>query len=523
MTTQTTRRRRRLAAAVGAIAIGASGLLSATAAYSAPGNIDSTTAGSITINKHVEANATAVTPDGANKPAGAAIAGVQFTIYELNRNGSAINLSNATDWNGLSTVTLNADCSVSAPTAYTRGIQVAQVLTGADGSVTHSTGTDRKAYVVCETATVGATIAGAPANIVTPSAPFVVTVPTPFGNEWLYAVNAYPKNIVTKIEKTVASQPASGLGLGAMASFPVTTDIPVVAAADAIGSYIIRDTLDTRLAPVSVASVTVDGAPVDASFYEVKINAANAQDLRVVFTPAGLTWLKTQGGKKVVTTFAGTVASLGNGAITNAATVFINNPNSDADTIPPGTPPGISSSEVRTNWGDLLVQKSDAVNHKTLTGASFQVYAADPAYAVEGQTCTSKVGTGSPVSVGTGANATDTFTTGADGRVTIGGLFISDSTNAPINAMQRCYVLVETAAPAGYTLPTGDDARSAVTVKTGASGTTVDIDVPNTMQNVPQLPLTGAAGQVLLGMAGIALLAVAIGLVAVRRGRAAKL
>ncbi|WP_449279551.1 SpaH/EbpB family LPXTG-anchored major pilin [Leucobacter sp. GX0328] len=517
MTTSTTRRSYRLAAAVGALAVGAIGLFGATAAQAAPGNIDTTTPGSVTIHKHLENSSAPAAPDGSGSVSGAAVAGVEFEIYELNYNGQPIDLTQFDDWEGLADVQLTDTCDVASPSDYSLGALATTVTTTVDGSAVYNTGTARQAYVVCETDTSGATVAGEPVNIVKKAAPFVVSVPMPYEDEWLYAVHAYPKNTVAGITKTIDSQPADGLGLGSEITFPVTTDIPNLAEGDELTGYIVRDRLDDRLSPVSVKSVTVDGDDVDASFYDIKVNATDAQDIRVVFNQAGLDWLETQGGKQIVTVFAGTVVELGDGIIPNEATLFVNDPDADSDTTPN---PGIPSNEVESHWGDVIIQKSDAANDKNLSGATFQVYSADPAYVAEGTPCTSKVTTGAAISV----NGEDSFTTGTDGKVIIDGLFVSDSENEPKGATQRCYVIVETAAPAGYTLPTGDAAKTAVTVKTGqTTPTAFDVDVPNTKQDVPELPLTGAAGQTLMVLGGAALIAIATGLVLARRRRAAQL
>ncbi|MBL3685948.1 isopeptide-forming domain-containing fimbrial protein [Leucobacter zeae] len=517
MSTSTSRRPGRFVAGlVGTLAIASAGLLGATAAQAAPGNIDSSTDGSITVHKHLETGATTgANPDGSGSVAGKAVEGVEFTIYQLNYNGAPIDLTQFNDWNALSQVTLDADCNVTAPTGYSRGATVTTSTTDANGEITYPTGATRTAFAVCETDASGAQVDGAPTSIVQAASPFVISVPMPYNDEWIYNVHAYPKNSNAGIVKDVTSQPAGQLGIGSTVKFPVTTDIPTVAQGDDITSYIVRDVLDDRLSPVAVDSVTVDGTAVDPSYYTVKVNPNDAQDLRVVFTQAGLDWLETQGGKKVVTTFSGVVATLGDGVIPNTATLFVNDPTGDSDTNPG---PGVPSNEVKTNWGDLLIQKSDADNDKLLSGATFEVYAADPAYVAAGQTCTSTTTTGGPISVGVAPNAQTTFTTDANGVVTIAGLFVSDSTNAPVNATQRCYVIKETAAPAGYTLPA--DPFTAVTVKTGVSST-FDIDVENTKQSVPELPLTGAAGQSIMLIGGGAILAIGIALVVMRRRRLA--
>ena len=516
MTTSRSHRARVAAGLLGTLAIVATGLVGSPAAHAAPGNIDTTTPGSVTIHKHLENGSTKTTPNGGGGVSGKAVQGVEYTIFQLNYKGAAIDLSKFDDWTGLANVRLNADCSVSGAADYSRGAQVSKVTTGADGAATHDTGTARTAFAVCETSTNGARIAGESTHMIDKSAPFVVSVPMPHDTEWLYNVHAYPKGSSVGITKTVTSQPAGALGLGAEVTFPVSTEIPVLAKDAGLSGYIVRDVLDKRLHTPGVKSVTVDGKAVAAEHYTVKASAGNPQDLRVVFSASGLAWLKTQGGKKVVTSFAGTVQELGDGAIPNTATLFANEPGADTDATP--ATPGVTSNTVTSNWGDVIVKASDGANNKSLAGAKFQLFAADPAYAADGKACTSKVATGAAISVGSGTNAQTTFTTGSDGQVTIPGLFVSDSENGAKDAGQRCYLLVKTAAPAGYTLPKDDAAKAALTVHAGAS-TAVDIDVKSTKQGVPELPLTGAAGQMVMIAGGGALLAGAISMLVTRRRR----
>jgi len=89
-----------------------------------------------------------------------------------------------------------------------------------------------------------------------------------------------------------------------------------------------------------------------------------------------------------------------------------------------------------------------------------------------------------------------------------------------IDNPQRCYVLKETAAPAGYVLPSNPFTPVAVLI---GNTTSDNIDIENTQQGVPPLPITGAAGQVLLIAGGTAALAAAVGLVLMRRRRQVQL
>ncbi|MDO5744235.1 MAG: SpaH/EbpB family LPXTG-anchored major pilin, partial [Micrococcaceae bacterium] len=133
-----------------------------------------------------------------------------------------------------------------------------------------------------------------------------------------------------------------------------------------------------------------------------------------------------------------------------------------------------------------------------------------------GGTCEKAI-TGTPVSV----NGEDVFTTKADGTVKIAGLFVSDSVNDAKSSLTRCYVLKEIEAPAGFITPQGDDALRAVKVTVGTSAVSTYELVENTQQGVPELPLTGANGQMLMIIGGSAVLLISAGLVMVNRRRGA--
>ena len=116
-----------------------------------------------------------------------------------------------------------------------------------------------------------------------------------------------------------------------------------------------------------------------------------------------------------------------------------------------------------TYWGNLTIKKVDshdtAGNKAGLKGAEFQLYKAKDAYA---GTC-SKDKEGDAIAV----NGETTLTTDDTGAINIQGLFVSDSIDEvgrdnKVDATERCYVLVETKAPAGFVLPSGDDAVTAV-------------------------------------------------------------
>ncbi|MBS4752535.1 SpaH/EbpB family LPXTG-anchored major pilin [Nocardioides sp. zg-ZUI104] len=498
-------RRRRLLAAVGALTLGAT-LGMAPGANAAPslGNIDEDAAGSITVHKHenqVDTDAEQK-PDGSGDPIPSApVAGVEFTVYEiLDANGEPVDLTVPANWDHLEDLKVSEDGRTlsggpEAPSGpWTVGSAKDVGTTGADGSTRLDL--DRiGAYVVVET--------DAPASVVQRANPFVVTIPLPFEDGWLYDVHAYPKNGLVDITKSVTEQPADGLGLGSKVSFPVTTRVPGLAEGTSFDNYVVQDTLDERLGSVGVASVTLDGKDVDPSYYTVEVDG---NTVRVEFTPDGLAWLGTQGDERLVTTFEGTVESLGDGTITNEATVFVNDPDESN---------GITSNSVDTNWGDVVVKKTDAASPGTgLKGAVFEVYAAADPY---GADCSQARPTGSPLTV----DGKSTFTSDADGKISIPGLFVSDSVNEKAGASTRCYVLKEVEAPAGFVTPSGDDAYTPVSVRIGAT-TSVDVTIENVQQKVPSLPDTGGQGRTALFVGGALLLALAIAVREVMRRRAAQ-
>ncbi|PRI12528.1 hypothetical protein B4915_00815 [Leucobacter massiliensis] len=493
---------RRVAAMVGAVAVGMTAMVGASsAAFAAPqgyGDIDFDRDGSLTVHKYLhQVNGT----DGDISAAPAAgdftdpVEGVVFTVYPLLKDGQPVDLSVPANWDALGDLTPGAACT--APAGYTLGAGQAMPATGANGAA--NVALPIGAYQVCETS--------APAQIIDSASPFIVTVPMPHENGWVYDVHAYPKNGEATIEKTIEEQ--QDTGLGSVVKFPVTAPIPTTG--DEWTGFAIRDTLDDRLTPVDPAdmAVTVDGAALDSSYYELTVSG---QQITMNFTPAGLAWLNqgpnAQAGKKIQVVFAGTVTTLGNGSITNEAELWPNNPGFDPSTNPP-----IPSNEVETHWGSLEVQKRAAGttgNEGRLNGAVFEVYNAVDPYAAD---CSTAEAAGDPVTV----NGATEFTSAGTGVISVPGLFVSDSVNPVINAEQRCYVLKEVAAPAGYVLPA--DPFTAVTVKIGETTVSDNVEIVNTQQDVPELPLTGAAGQVMLIAGGVAAVAVAAGLVMMNRRR----
>lgn len=521
-------------AAAGALSIGAAGVIATGAAAFAKdpayGTIDQSAIGSIIVHKHLKNDSgTMGKVDGTADAGGDGVADVTFKAFKL----SGLDLSKPTDWDKLSALAGNVPANACAdPTAPTLGAGAPAVdANPAAEGTTNGTGVTTlanlpvAAYLVCETK--------APANIVEKAKPFVVTIPFPNttndGNgKWLYDVHAYPKNQKIEIDKTIADQKANGFGLGSIVEFPVSTTTPNLDAESQFTYFYMRDKLDSRLTEGKVTKVTLgDETLVENTDYE----QTNTDNLVVVsFKRAGLAKLKANPGKKLVAIFSGKVSSVGDGTIKNKADLV---QDTTYGAVPPDEPPSRppfepdnppTSPEVSTDWGNVQLFKYDGDTENTtkvgVRGAKFNVFnAADP-YAADCSTAT-KTGDPIPVSINGGAPQTD-FVSDANGIVKIDGLYVGDSVGSAgpgsKDAAKRCYVVEEIEAPAGFVLP--QTATTPIQVAKGVQTlTSYNAQISNTKQSVPQLPLTGANGQLLMTIGGVSLALIAVGSTLVIRSR----
>lgn len=520
---------RRAAAAAGVLTLAFLGLAPSAVATETPnyGNIKTEVKGSLAIHKHLTGGGKDIgTPTGTEQNAddkGPAVEGVVFTAYPI----TDINLKDPAGWDTISNLARtgvpdSACTNPAAPTlgAHTFGKGMASPATNSEGLAT-ITEMPVQAYLVCETTT--------PGDIVQKAKPFVVTIPHPntaagADGQWIYDVNVYPKNEAIDVDKTIQAQKLNGYGVGSLIKFPVSSTAPTLDAKSFYKYFQLKDTLDERLSEVTATEVSLEGTTLQPTDYQV---ATNGQTVTVTFTAEGLKKIKAAPGKKVSAVFQGKVTKTGkNGAITNRAQVISDTVYAEQPPTPvtpptdPENPP--TSDEVTSNWGDLSIKKVDTHQQGQtkagLQGAQFQLYKAKDAYA---NTC-SKDKEGTPIAI----NGETTLTTDAQGAIDIKGLFISDSIDGADrdnqkDATERCYVLVETKAPAGYVLPAGDAAVTAVKVKVGEVATD-NVTVENTKQSVPGLPLTGANGMLILTASGASLLMIAVGSVLVARYRERK-
>lgn len=451
---------RRIIAAAGTLMIGVAGLaagaLNANAATAGVGNINADTTTSLTIHKYSNANPGAA-GDGSElsdtSALGDPLQGVEFTITPVTAKGGAtIDLDTAHGWDLIDGITEGtvAATDVTEANGYTLSTATT-ATTDASGNATKTL--PHGLYLVTET--------GYGDNAITsPSAPFLVTLPLAQTNgSWLYDVHVYPKNTVdTNVPTKDVAKPSDGVILGSTVPWTITAPVQPSTPGD-ISSFVVTDQLDSRLTFVSAVAEGYDAADYTVS---------NSNGLvTLTFTNAGLA--KLSAGDVVTITLKTTVNSLGDGVIPNQATVITNNGTGKTTSKPnePGTNP-------TTNWGPLEVLKyAKDDTAKTLAGAEFEVYSDASA--------TTKVGS---------------FTTDTNGKGTI-TLWVGNDSDT-----EETYYLKEIKAPAGYTL---DDQIRTVSVKAGSTASEV-YKIENTQKGHPTLPLTGAAGLVLMTIVGVALI-----------------
>lgn len=470
--------RRGLRVGIAAVAAATVATLGLALPASAAPLIDPDQIGSITVHKYeapetptglpnngTQVDATGLTP----------LAGVTFEVQQV----TDIDLSTNAGWVAASQLSGSFDASDAEGSitgaGHTLGAASSQVTTAAGTAA--FTGLPVGLYLVQETAY--------PAGV-TPSAPFLITVPLTDPNNqntWLYDVHVYPKNAVTAAEKTVSD--ADSIALGDVVTWTITADIPNV---DVIDGYKIVDQLDSKLDLLSTSVELSGGRVLLPADHTVTFDAAT-NTVTVEFTPAGLLKLAANSDVSVVVTLDTVVNTVGE--ISNQALVY---PNAASFDIAPGQPGGpVVTNAPETKWGAFTIKKTDGIN--PLQGAQFQVFTS-PADAAA---------LTNPVSLG----GQTTFEVDANGLLTLSGLRYSDFANNQTVAAGDPgfiqYYLVETRAPNGFEL-LAEPIEFTVTAATTAAG--VDLEVVNVPSNGGfELPITGGTGTGLLYLVGFALIA----------------
>lgn len=462
---------RRAVALIGALALALIGTAAIGTAASAadpapsPSNITGTT-GTLTIHKHAgdpgeAGNGTAITDPAQIAALGAGLVGVEFSIQRVSNDGAPIDLTTAAGWDVAQAAT-PANVSV-APFSLAAGTTA---TTGA-GGIAVVPNLPYGLYLVTETSP-GAN------PIVSPVQPFLVSVPYPdaTNSTWLYDVHVYPKNKLntTVPEKTVSAP--DGLTLGSSVVWTVTAPVPELGAGDTYTKFMITDTIDPRLELTGLV-VKVDGVVISES----PAGYTRSGDVIVELNLDTRNTLVA--GTDVTIEYTTKVISLGeDGTINNQG--FVNVNDSVRET---GMP--------QTNWGPLtVVKKAAQAPNNTLAGAEFTLHETK------------------------GGPAIATYTTNASGEIVVDGLWVGNG-----GVLTKDYWLLETKAPAGYALPTGDAAWTEVTVNAAGENDPTMITINNTQQNGPNLPLTGSTGTTMFMLGGLALLLTAGGVALVASSR----
>ncbi|KAE8126331.1 SpaH/EbpB family LPXTG-anchored major pilin [Bifidobacterium tibiigranuli] len=537
---------RRVAAAAGAVALGLAGLagaaLTANATETGVGNIEAGKATSLTINKYAGPQDTTHVPDGTvqtpDPSTHTALKGVEFTITPVSAKGDqslttdAIN-TDSKAWDLISQGGNNGgplaadDVASVDPTTNAVTPKNSFVLDAANAKTvtTDAQGVGRLAdgtvptlphglYLVTETG-------HGDNDIVSQTAPFLVTLPLPqTKGSWLYDVNAYPKNqILTGPVKTInTTEKQTGVKVGDTVQYTIEQEVPALNTGETYNDAVIYDNLDpAELAFDSEVSVHNSGTDFVSGDYTRTTDAATGV-VKWTLNDSGLK--KINKGDKITIVFNAKVLKV-------TVTGGIANGPGNGEVGKPGygstfngkTVPGTTTPY--TFWGNLEVTKVDESNNK-LANADFSVYEGG-CPADNSQPAGTAVATGTSDANGLVQWSVNDPATGAastDGSL---GLFVANinsATEPDPASFSKDYCVYETKAPAGFIK--GDP--QTVTIKPGTTATSPAnaIDVTNVQQKHPNLPLTGAAGTVVMALGGIALVAAGGAAYAISRKRSAR-
>ena len=505
MSTTKTRRSLSLLAAF-AVAAGALALPAATSAtQAAPAfglaatterapslvDLDTSKTGSITIHKLVKdaTNGTAA-GNGLEDPnaSGTPLDGATFTVEKLTN----VDLTTQAGWEKLAGFNGNVE------TAKADGVDAAVTKTTAGGGLATFSGLPLGAYVVTETAT--------PAGYVGAKS-FIITVPMTHPtelNKWVYDVHAYPKNSKAGIEKTVADEATPAIGSDI--SYTIKSDIP---AAEALDFYDVVDQYDKRveLPEAGVTLKIVDGKTGEVALVkdtDYKLISADGTDGKTKFWTAEFTAAGRQklldnrkdDTTKVQMDLVGTVKDKveNDGLFKNKAILL---PNAPSNGWTPGSgevpPPDYPNSEVVSKFGKVKITKVSAKDTAAkLQGAEFEVYQCTP----QSTPTANFESVDATLDKKLSPAGTSTYTTDANGEVTIDGLRNNDWENNEAVTNPGWYCLVETKAPEGFELQTRPIAFQVLQTNSTADN---EYTLATTVKDVPtnggfNLPLTGAAG-----------------------------
>ena len=454
-------------------------------------DLDTNKTGSITIHKLVK-DATNGTTEGNGledaSATGTPLDGAEFTVEKLTN----VDLTTQAGWEKLAGYNGNVD------TAKADGVEDAGEKTTAGGGLATFDSLPLGAYVVTETKT--------PAGYVG-SKPFIITVPMTHPtdlNKWVYDVHAYPKNSKAGIEKTVKDDTTPAIG--SEISYTLKSDVP---AAEALDYYDVVDQYDKRveLPEANIALKIINGKTGDVTLAkgtDYTLVAANGTDGKTKFWTAEFT---ADGRKKLLDNrkddntkvqmdLSGTVKDKveSDGLFKNKAILLPNAPSNgwkpNSGTVPP---PDYPNSEVVSKFGKVKITKVSSVDATAkLKGAEFEVYQCTP----QSTPTANFESVDASLDEKLSPAGTATYTTDANGEVTIDGLRNNDWENNEAVTNPGWYCLVETKAPDGFELQTRPIAFQVLQTNSTADN---EYTLATTVKDVPtnggfNLPLTGAAG-----------------------------
>ncbi|APT95937.1 hypothetical protein CSTAT_11895 [Corynebacterium stationis] len=445
--------------------------------------IDESAPVTLTINKILNPDAIGSAGTGEVDPSvsGTPLPGVTFTATLLNTDGVA-----------------NADLgSITASDLQnaTRTGTTVQGVTGASGQLvfdSRHSNLEQGIWIVEESITAPITVGDVtyePGEIASTS--FVVALPytTPTSDGWNYDVVVYPKNAAPQITKTVNDAEQN---VGDRISYTVKATVPAVPSGESLTRFAITDQTDAEnLHDVTVDSVMLsDGTPIDTSNYDATVGENGL--VTIEFNAAGRAFLANHAGKTVDVTIGGEVLAVAgtDGVATNEATLIVHYPGQENKTEK-------DSNEVTSYWGQVQINKTEAGSAGTvLEGAQFELFRCEG-----NETSADQFDGIDPISI----NGNSTWTTNAEGTVTIDGIHVTDIENDTVD-IDRWYCLVEIEAPNGY-VATEEVHRfqlASDSEERTAGGAPLHIaDIENQRSEVPQLPLTGGMGIGILAALGV--------------------
>lgn len=440
----------------------------------APGDMP-TGQGSITIHKHKDLGSSVkLNPDGTSSAPSDPLSGVEFTVTKIN----GLDLNKNEDWAKVKDLTVDKLGQDGTSRGTTQ-----KVTTKADGTAT-TTKLDMGVYLVEETGTGN--------NAITKkAAPFFVSIPLPFNGKWITDVHVYPKNVIQPPGTKEVTDDTQTHKVGDVLEWTITT----TATNDNPSAFGVVDELKDYLDYVdNSAKVYVNGSSQPLTGVTATKGTDPKKHVKITLDDTARAQIKK--GDTVKFVLQTKVTSMpAEGVVENSAWPIDNDYNPFEDPNVP-TPPIVPTKD--PYFGDYKFKKVDAdTPGKALSGAEFGLFQCDGDQAAT-----------------TGA-AIMTATSGNDGLVAFEGVYLGTfNKGTPATDAKKTFCLKETKAPAGYVL---SDKVTRVEIAAGKVTTPVDqlSTVTNTPQDGPDLPLTGAAGTLLLTVVGIGLVGAGVALYAV--------